>query len=205
MRKNNKVTRKDRTKKLITRLAILLIAIGVLVGLAEMGHVWYRQQSSVKTEPLSQVLKNGRVIEDEEPEINGVPVNISIPSLQIELKVIPGYYSQKSNSWTLSNDKAQYGTMTAMSNNKKGATFIYAHALDDVFGRLPKISAEGEAIVTTDNGHKFTYKFRKSTITEPTDTSLFKYSGKPVLILQTCTGAWYQDRQLFVFDFVEVT
>lgn len=204
MSKNINVTKRKKTNRLVTKLAVLLIAIGIVAGLIEVGLVWYRQSSSVKAEPLSQVLNTGQKVENKEPEISGTPVHISIPSLQIDLQVIPGYYYPKTNSWTLSNDKAQYGTMTAKSNNKSDATFIYAHAKDNVFGKLPKVVSGGEAIVTTDNGHRFIYKFRQSTITRPDDTTIFSYSGKPVLILQTCTGVWYQDRQLFVFDFSKV-
>jgi hypothetical protein len=34
----------------------------------------------------------------------------------------------------------------------------------------------------------------------PTDATLFEYKGKPILTIQTCSGVWYQNRQLFTFD-----
>jgi LPXTG-site transpeptidase (sortase) family protein len=117
--------------------------------------------------------------------------------------VIPGYYYPANKSWSLSLNDAQWGAMTAPANNKQGMTFIYAHYRKGVFLTLPKVKPGQQAIITTDNGHVFTYTFRQSVVTNPADTSLFKYQGQPILILQTCTGAWFQNRQLFMFDLVK--
>jgi LPXTG-site transpeptidase (sortase) family protein len=136
--------------------------------------------------------------------IKGTPVRIQIPNVGIDLKVIPGHYYPSSKSWTLSLNDAQYGVMTAPANNVGGETFIYAHYRKGVFLTLPKIQTGSTAIITTNNNHVFTYTYRYSRVTNPTDTSLFTYKGKPILVLQTCSGTWYQNRQLFVFDFKEV-
>jgi len=204
-------TKKTANKKqakglgILSKAGLLFLIAGIIAGAIEFGLVWHRQHSAAATVPISQVLNSSSQNDNSGPLVSGTPVHITIPSVNIDLQVIPGYYYPATNSWTLSNDKAQYGVMTAKSNNKEGATFIYAHALDNVFGRLPKILPGQQAIVTTDNGLKFTYSFQQSTVTKPTDTSLFNYKGKPVLILQTCTGAWYQDRQLFVFNLTEIS
>jgi LPXTG-site transpeptidase (sortase) family protein len=153
----------------------------------------------------AQALQNNTPNQDSNPLVTGTPVNISIPSVNIDLKVLPGYYYPSTKSWTLSLDEAHWGVMTAQANNKSGATFIYGHNRKQVFSSLPKIKERAEAIVTTNKGHSFKYRFVNSSVTSPNDTSLFSYEGKPVLILQTCTGLWYQDRQLFVFDFIKVS
>lgn len=138
-------------------------------------------------------------------KIEGKPVRIQIPSLNLDLQVINGYYYEKSRSWTLTNDKVQYATITPLANNQAGNTFIYGHNRPGVFSTLRKIKIGEQAIITTDNGHQFTYVFRSSLETDPNDASLFTYQGSPILTLQTCSGLWYQNRQLFTFDLEKVS
>lgn len=198
----NKLGRKFSSTKLQLVAGIVLVAVGAGYAGLHYYHTWKDQQSTVK--PTHQPLQSNQAVDNGEPTISGNPTHISIPSVGIELSVVPGYYYPKSNTWTLTLDKAQYGTMTAPPNNKSGDTFIYAHYRWGVFYKLPKIAEGAEAIITTDNGHTFTYKFRSSIITTPQDTSIFTYKGKPILVLQTCNGLWYQNRQLFTFDLVKV-
>lgn len=193
---------KKFTSKIKSMNSGLLVGLtAVIVGLALLGinlfSTWKAQHSAVK--PVKNAFKSNQVI-NTAPTLTGTPTHISIPSVGIDLQVIPGYYYPKTNSWTLSLTDAQYATMTAPANNGEGLTFIYAHYRLNVFYTLPKVQPGAQAIITTDNGHTFTYTFRNSIITEPTDTSLFTYQGKPILVLQTCTGLWYQNRQLFTFD-----
>jgi LPXTG-site transpeptidase (sortase) family protein len=202
---------KRHFRKQITSLRAQLIAglALLIIGLVTLGSYWlntdHLEKSATKPKPTNQVIKNTKPVQNSQAPISGTPTHISIPSVGIDLNVIPGYYYPSSNSWTLSLNNAQWGTMTAPANNQSGNTFIYAHARIGVFASLPKVKTGDQAIITTDNGHSFTYSFNASTVTTPTDTSLFGYKGKPILILQTCTGAWYQNRQLFVFDLGKVS
>jgi len=181
----------------------------IIIGLISVGIIWlnsnHAQHSATKPQPVTKVLKNNPLPKTSQPVVSGVPVHITIPSVGIDLQVIPGYYNKNDGSWTLSLNNAQWGTMTAKPNNTEGDTFIYAHYRVHVFYSLPKVVPGDQAIITTDNGHTFTYTFISSTITSPDDTRLFNYQGKPILILQTCTGAWYQNRQLFVFNFTKLS
>jgi len=137
--------------------------------------------------------------------ISGQPVHLSIPSQGISLDVIDGYFNSKTGNWTLTTDKAQYATTTALPNNESGNTFIYGHNRWEVFYHLPRVQLGDEAIITTDNNHTFTYKLSSVKTTDPTDTSLFDYKGPPILTLQTCTGLYYQNRALFTFQLVGVS
>jgi LPXTG-site transpeptidase (sortase) family protein len=183
--------------RIINRLGIALIVAGLLVGGISLLN---SARSSAGAKPISQVLNNNQPKDNGSPMISGKPTHITIQTVNIDLNVIPGYYYPSTKSWTLSDYNAQWGTITDQPNNKGGDTFIYGHALMNVFGRLPQIKPGAQAVVITDNGHTFTYTYRANTIVPPTNTSLFTYQGKPILILQTCSGAWYQNRQLFVFD-----
>ncbi|HSX52935.1 MAG TPA: sortase [Patescibacteria group bacterium] len=180
---------------------ILLVAVGLYLGGTSLINTWITSRNNHYD---AHALASNQPVVTPVPLIMGTPTHISIPNVSIDLNVIPGYYYPSNQSWTLTLDNAQWGTMTAKANNKTGLTYIYAHYRWRVFYNLPKVQVGDEAIVTTDNGHTFTYKFVSSTITSPTDTSLFSYKGKPILVLQTCSGVWFENRQLFIFDFVDV-
>lgn len=169
-----------------------------------MFNTWNSQRTTAPGSTVQALKSNQPVIDKGTPLVSGTPTHLTIPGVGIDLKVIPGYYYASNKSWTLSLNNAQYGTMTAPSNNKEGDTFIYAHYRKGVFLTLPKIQPGATAEVTTDNGHVFTYTFSSSLVTSPEDTSLFSYKGKPILVLQTCTGVWYQNRQLFTFNLTKV-
>jgi LPXTG-site transpeptidase (sortase) family protein len=204
-KKAKQAERVSSLNRLITWAGLVFIAIGLIVGGGGLYNDWQRQHSTAKPEPISKLLENSAANDKGNPLVSGSPVHINISSVGIDLNVIPGYYYPQTKSWTLTSTNAQYGTITAKANNKSGATFIYGHALMNVFGKLPKVQPGDTAVIKTDSGHTFIYKFQKSSVVTPDNTSLFSYKGQPVLILQTCTGAWYQNRQLFVFSFSEVS
>ena len=197
------IVRKLRTLRAALAFSAVLIIFGLALVSFQIFSTWRAQQTSAAIQPIGNILKNNTIVDDQ-PYISGTPVQITLPSVNIDLKVIPGYYYPKSNSWTLTTNNAQWGVMTKLANDKSGMTFIYAHYRKGVFLKLPKIKPGEVALVKTEKGHTFTYTFRSSTVTSPTDTSIFAYQGKPILVLQTCTGAWYQNRQLFVFDLTKV-
>jgi LPXTG-site transpeptidase (sortase) family protein len=197
---SSKKTPASKPSRFFTKAGLGLVIIGLLIGGFSLFSVWLDQRSAVKPQPLSKVLSNKKAADNAQSVISGTPVHISLPSVNIDLNVIPGYYYPSTQTWTLTSTNAQYAVMTARANNKAGDTFIYGHALMNVFGRLPGVKPGDKVLITTDNGHTFTYTFQTSSITTPDDTSLFDYKGKPVLILQTCTGAHFQNRQLFVFN-----
>ncbi len=136
--------------------------------------------------------------------VEGRPSVISVPSVGINLPIIDGIYYPKSASWSLSLDKAHYAVMTSLSNNQSGNTFIYAHNRRGVFINLPSVKVGDLAVITTEDGKKFTYRYRSATTTNPNDTQILNYQGAPILSLQTCTGLWYQNRTIFIFDYVSV-
>ncbi len=136
-----------------------------------------------------------------EPLITGTPSQLQIPSVNINLRVIPGYYNPASKSWTLSLNDAQWGVGTMKPNNKSGLTFIYAHYRKNVFYNLPRVQPGATVTLSTEEGRIFSYVYRNSTTVDPSDTSILDYKGKPILVLQTCSGVWFENRQLFIFDY----
>jgi LPXTG-site transpeptidase (sortase) family protein len=164
---------------------------------------WYMRDSSlfVNEQPLLPGSSRKSVVV-KDATIQGAPTQLNIPSLSMTLPIQNGVYNPRTKQWTLSLNEAQYATVTPMPNNKAGNTFIYGHYRTEVFERLHDIQAGAQAIVSTGNGHTFTYQLTSAHITNPSDTSLFKYQGPPILTIQTCSGLFFQNRQLFTFKLV---
>lgn len=187
--------------------------LGLIVGstLLIAGLLLFFVPAAIRTANAGQIAQPVVAPEDATPNIipvapdviQGKPISLDIPSVNISVPIIDGVFNAKTQTWTLTLNKAQYAVMTVQPNNKSGNTFIYGHNRREVFNRLPKIKAGAIATIKTDNGHIFTYTFRDSRVTNPSDVSLFEYEGKPILTLQTCTGLFYQNRQLFTFDLTE--
>ena len=121
----------------------------------------------------------------------------------MKLKVVDGVYNSKDGSWSLSRDKVHFALPSAVPNNERGNTLIYGHYRPEVFARLKNIRSGEKAIVKTNNGYSFIYKFQNSKAVNPADTSIFAYDGKPKLTLQTCSGSFMQNRQLYSFEFIK--
>ena len=132
--------------------------------------------------------------------VQGIPVRIAVPSLGIDLPVRTERYDEASGTWPVDNSGAFYADTSVPVNDNNGVTLIYAHAQSGLFDVLPSINADAEALVTTDNGHIFHYRFASMQAVDPGDVSVFRVSGPPQLVLQTCTGDWSQYRALFNFN-----
>jgi LPXTG-site transpeptidase (sortase) family protein len=184
------------------------IYIGFILGVLLVALPLY--QNIMGNRPLSSdnpnIYSTVQAGADEQPEItqSGEAVQISIPSVGINLAVINGEYYSSTQSWSLSDSEALFARGTTIPNNKEGNTFIYGHSINEVFGRLPGIKIGDEAQISTSNNLVFTYVFEGSKETSPDDVALFGYKGAPILTLQTCSGMWSQNRSLFVFSLKEV-
>jgi LPXTG-site transpeptidase (sortase) family protein len=134
----------------------------------------------------------------------GIPVRVAVPSLSIDLPVAVGSYNAVDGSWTVDTTQAYFADASMPINNSNGTSLIYGHAQSTVFETLPQIQPDAEAIVTTDSGYAFHYRYVSVQEVEPTDTSVFNSTGTPKLVLQTCIGAYSELRALFSFKLVSI-
>lgn len=178
--------------------ALLLIVAG-LIGLVPLSRAWIKNKTAVAQR--QNITMQTVQLQPSPALITGQPVKISIPSLHIDLPIIPGYYNAKSGAWTLTLNKAQFATPSVTPNNMTGNTLIYGHYRPEVFAHLHLIKSGAQAVVTTDNGYVFSYTFESSAPLDPTDTSIFAYKGVPRLTVQTCSGAYMQHRQMYYFHY----
>lgn len=138
----------------------------------------------------------------QKPRTAGVPVAISVPDANINIGVAPGYYNPQTKKWTLGPDSAYFVMASARPNAQGGNTYIYGHNRSSVFSRLPKVHPGSLVTVKTDSGATYTYRFNYRRDVNPNDSAAMAFDGAPRLTLQTCTGLFYQNRSLFVFDLV---
>jgi LPXTG-site transpeptidase (sortase) family protein len=149
----------------------------------------YIEQSVAKTHSTQPVL------------IEGDPSQIEVPSVGISLAIIPGQYDRQTNSWTLTNDKAQFADMTSRPNSISGTTFIYGHNTSPVFAKLAGIKQGDSAYVTTTNGHRFEYIYNGNRIVNPDNTSILNtHANNAQLVLMTCEGILSLTRRVMYFD-----
>lgn len=150
------------------------------------------QQPVVSEAPISQ------------PMVSGKPTRLIIPAIAKDLPVLEGAYNPKSQTWTLGAKTAHFALPSMFANNIRGKTLIYGHYNPDVFYRLKNLQPGAIAEVQTDNGHTFTYSLEYSEELKPDDVSVFQYQGAPTLALQTCSGSFYEFRQIFHFRLQKV-
>jgi LPXTG-site transpeptidase (sortase) family protein len=187
------------------RMMFISSAILVAAGIAGISPTIYYHffNNATVTNVPANVASAAPVSKPGSVTASGHPVQISIPSLNITLPVIDGYYNHQNGQWTLTLDKAQFATPSAEPNNASGNTIIYGHYRKGVFSTLHLIQPGAIAQITTSNGYVFEYKFTATYAVAPTDTSIFSYAGPPELTLQTCSGTWFQNRQMYHFDLID--
>lgn len=141
-------------------------------------------------------------------QVSGKPARITIPSYGTDLVVDSGHYNVETKQWTLSDNRAHHADITPITNNRAGATFIYGHGTDAVFGKIgthpPALGTTAQ--IHTDNGHSFTYSLSQIQNLTPENTDIFSKSrqGPPRLVIQTCTGAFSEWRTMFTFTLQDV-
>lgn len=195
--------------RLISLIGGTLLVVG-LIGVGPTLYFRWTHTGTAEANPISasqlfaQVDGNKKTAPNV-PLVTGFPVSISIPgsrpALNINVGIIPGYYNKNTNGWTLSDTDAQFATISTQPNNISGNTFIYGHYRPNVFAYLHLITPGTIATITTNNGYQFNYKFVTTYAVSPTDTSVLSYSGDPVLTIQTCSGSFFQNRQMFIFSY----
>jgi LPXTG-site transpeptidase (sortase) family protein len=136
--------------------------------------------------------------------LTGKPVRIIISDIGIDLPIDEGRYNEADQSWSLSGYHAQYAMLTSLANDEHGNTFIYGHNNKYVFGPMKHINQGSVASIYTDNNKIFSYIFQSTYAVTPENTSVLYYEGPSILTVQTCSGAWNEQRQMYVFKFIDV-
>ena len=159
----------------------------------------YPALENTPTEPIQTPAEEIRKI------VMGKPVRLLVPKISRDIRVMEGHYNEKDGSWTLRDGKIEtyFAMPSALANDYGGNTIIYGHSNRFVFSPLKNLVPGDVAEVHTDNGHVFRYAFVDTLEVQPDDVSIFTLEGPAQLILQTCTGNWYEKRGLYRFSLLE--
>lgn len=196
-----------RLRNIFTRIPLVLrvVSLYVVVGLplwfaASTGQFTHRVAADTHITPRRPVAAVPLVSIK-----TGAPATVAVPNVGINLPVIQGEYDAVKDSWTLTDDKAQFAAMTDQPNDRAGNTFIYGHNTDPVFAKLSALKAGDVAEVKTSNNLTFRYVYSGEQIVQPTNTDILNAEpATPRLTLMTCEGIFSQTRRVMFFDFKEV-
>lgn len=189
-----------KMQRIIRIVSALLILAGLGLS-APLGYFWIMSKLSVASADVVHIPAVAPKPAPQPMLVIGHPKQLVIPSVSIDLPVAEGAYNQETGVWTLSWDKVHYALPTVEPNNESGNTLIYGHFKKGVLLTLHNVKPGDEAYVLTDNGYRFVYTFQSTEAVRPTDTSVFLYNGAPRLTVQTCSGQFMQNRQMYYFKF----
>ncbi|MDO8609603.1 MAG: sortase [bacterium] len=121
---------------------------------------------------------------------NEIPDTIIIPSIHIFLPVKES--SVIFDTWEVDSDGASFGTGSDLPGNA-GNTIIFAHALPQLFLKLPEIKIGDQVHVFTKHDW-FTYIITQTQTVQPENIDILKSNKPNELTLFTCVGPWFSQR-----------
>ncbi|MBI4033894.1 sortase [Candidatus Saccharibacteria bacterium] len=183
------------------RLLPLLLA-AVILAFPFVRDIWTRNRVLSSAKAAEASLRQTGIA-----KIEGTPVRLLIPSLSIDLPVVPQSYSPVIKTWQVAPGLANYAAESALANNFKGETLLYGHNNRSVFGPVLKMKSGDVAYVYTDNGHIFKYSFESSRDIAPTRTDIFsEMAESPAgLRLVTCDGPNFEYRRVASLKLLQAT
>lgn len=119
------------------------------------------------------------------------PVEIMIPSINIDLKVDPGQI--KDGVWQISDSNATFLDTSAVPGSG-GNTVIYGHNKKVIFGNLPYINLGQKIIVKTKSGKIYNYIADRKYFVGPDRVDLVSPINKDELTIYTCWGIFDTQR-----------
>lgn len=124
-----------------------------------------------------------------------VPIEVIIPSLNLDLPVDPGNIMD--GVWQISANNATYSTSSSPPGSG-GNTVIYGHNLKRVFGNLPYLSEGQKVSVKTKSGKLYHYTVTEKHFVGPDRVDLVSPTEEPTLTIYTCWGAFDRQRVVVV-------
>ncbi len=162
-------------------------------------HAFQKRSSPNYTKDFTQPLV------DDEETIYGKAVQISIPSVGIDLNVLEGSYDNDSKEWTIDDGVAFWANLSDLPSNLKGNTLIYAHNRTDAFYYTKNMKKGDLIILTLEDGSQLTYEYFDDEIVSPENSSVFQTKDIPRLTLLTCNGDMSLKRRLIYAKLVDAT
>lgn len=120
-----------------------------------------------------------------------VPVEIIIPSINIDLTIDPGEI--KDGVWQISNKNVTF-LDTSAAPGTGGNTVIYGHNKKVIFGNLPYLSIGQKIIIKTKSGKIYNYVADQKYFVGPDRVDLVSPTNSEELTVYTCWGLFDSQR-----------
>lgn len=127
------------------------------------------------------------------PPTHKVPVNISIPDIDLDLEVVPGIVT--SNNWQVSDKYANYLVGSGVIG-ESGNVVVYAHRREGLFVNLDKLRS-GSTIILRSQDYIAEYLVKSLYLVNPNEIHVLEHVQGRELTLYTCNG-WRDEKRLVV-------
>ena len=173
----------NQSKKFLkeNKSSLVVILLGILVFSFGIFNYYRVRILSFNSVPKSSIQINQ----------NDLPVEVIIPSIQIDLKVDPAEI--KNGVWQISQNNATF-LLNSSAPKGDGNTVIYGHNKKSIFGNLPYLSIGQKISVKTNDGSIYNYEVTEKYFVSPDRVDLVSQSNKKELTLYTCWGIFDQQR-----------
>lgn len=146
---------------------------------------------------LYKISTSIQTIETKDSKTNSstLPINISIPSLSLQLPIEPVLL--KDSTWPTS----QTGVSFLENSGKVGSTgnlIFYGHNWRNLLGNLHKVKVGENIVLHGQNGQNFQYSISYIATVEANDISILADTSDERITLYTCTGFLDQKRLVVV-------
>jgi LPXTG-site transpeptidase (sortase) family protein len=136
--------------------------------------------------------------------IKSKPTKILVPSLSLEINIEEGNYNSIDKSWNVSDQNAQFISVSDNPGPENGNTVIYAHNTKNLFGDTHKLKDSDNVYLYNENSNLIEYEYTGFKLVDPSNVSVINSSDSSKLTLITCSGLFNQKRRIMDFKFVQI-
>lgn len=169
-----------KLKPLGSSILALLVGLSLLI----YGGVSYYRVRILSFSKVPQAVQQS--VQDQD-----IPVEVIIPSINIDLKVDPG--TIKDGVWQISALSATFLDTSAIPGSG-GNTVMYGHNKKAIFGNLPYLSIGQKIIIKTKSGKIYNYIADKKYFVGSDRVDLVSPGNSEELTLYTCWGLFDTQR-----------
>lgn len=166
--------------KTLNKNPLLILSFGLFLFLSGASHYYQERILSFNKVPESNTSQKGEV-----------PVQITIPSINIDMKVDIGEI--KDGVWKVSYDNPTF-LNTSSRPSGGGNIVIYGHNKKAIFGNLPYLSLGQEIIIKTKDNKIHKYVAYQKDFVSPDRVDLVSPTNKEELTIYTCWGLFDSSR-----------
>ena len=130
---------------------------------------------------------------------NKIPIGIRIPSLSINLPIIPSVI--RNGIWETTMNGASY-LLTSPVPGQKGNSIIYGHNYSNLLGKLPAIKPGQEIDIYYNDMSMKRFRVEYTSVVDPSQTDVLKQTNDKRITIYTCTGLFDSKRFVTVAELI---